>query len=469
VKRDAGDRMMSANSSNQGLLSSWKEIADYLGCDKRTCRRWELNFELPIHRMEGTSKSRVYAYKDELDAWRNLKLNGVDAAAESPSFAAGEGRQEGALWAKNGHLSTKARKTILWLVPLAAVIVAAAVYLLARFSPGQPVDFKIKGSMLTILDGEGKKLWDFETGLQNLWPEKEYRTYFQIKHPGPTSVLVFPLVVIRDIDRDGRVEVLFAPKRDRELYETGLFCLDSRGKELWHYQPGRELRFGEHSYSADYRILGMEPFDINDDGRLELFLITAHQPHSPSSLVVLNCFGKVLGEFTNFGRIHDIAYADTDADGQKDVLIAGQNDEYGKGFVALFNSARISGASPQTDKYACRDCETGSAEYYLLFPRTDVDKILKFDKEEIDEIHFIRENRLELLTRTSRIYFELDFGFRVQDVKGSDIFRRNHRELKAAGKVTSVLDDAYYEALKRGVLYWDGTAWTSTPTMNRNR
>jgi len=38
-----------------------------------------------------------------------------------------------------------------------------------------------------------------------------------------------------------------------------------------------------------------------------------------------------------------------------------------------------------------------------------------------------------------------------------------------AGKITSVLDDAYYEALKPGVLYWDGEQWTSTPTMNRKR
>ena len=28
------------------------------------------------------------------------------------------------------------------------------------------------------------------------------------------------------------------------------------------------------------------------------------------------------------------------------------------------------------------------------------------------------------------------------------------------GKVSSVLDDAYFDALKRGVLYWTGSGWS---------
>jgi hypothetical protein len=60
---------MSATQKKENLLSSWKEIASYLDCNERTCRRWEKAFGLPIHRFEGKPTYRVYAYKDELDQW----------------------------------------------------------------------------------------------------------------------------------------------------------------------------------------------------------------------------------------------------------------------------------------------------------------------------------------------------------------------------------------------------------------
>ena len=198
-------------------------------------------------------------------------------------------------------------------------------------------------------------------------------------------------------------------------------------------------------------------------------MFTGHRPHSPSSFMILNNQGKAIGEFINWGRMNDMACADLDSDKKKEIIISGMNDEYGCGFVAVFDSSRVSGASPQSDKYECNNCAPGSEKYYILFPRTDVDKVMKPDKIAIDQMRFLQNNRLELKTQVSLIFFELDFSFQVQDVKGSDYFRNAHRKLKAEGKITSTLDDAYYEELKKGVLYWDGRQWTSTPTMNSKR
>jgi hypothetical protein len=57
-------------------LSSWKEIAAYLGKGVRTVQRWEQQFGLPIRRPN--SKSHViFALPQELDAWlrRQQKSN----------------------------------------------------------------------------------------------------------------------------------------------------------------------------------------------------------------------------------------------------------------------------------------------------------------------------------------------------------------------------------------------------------
>lgn len=59
----------------KNLLQSWKEISDYLDCSVRTCHRWEVELGLPVHRLDGTPKARIFAYKDELDRWRSEKLH----------------------------------------------------------------------------------------------------------------------------------------------------------------------------------------------------------------------------------------------------------------------------------------------------------------------------------------------------------------------------------------------------------
>jgi tetratricopeptide (TPR) repeat protein len=60
------------------LLDSWKEIASYLKRSVSTCQRWEEEFGLPVHRLDGTQRARIFAYPDELDRWLADKLNHID-------------------------------------------------------------------------------------------------------------------------------------------------------------------------------------------------------------------------------------------------------------------------------------------------------------------------------------------------------------------------------------------------------
>ena len=64
-------------------LDSWKEIAAFLGCGERTVKRWETERGLPVHRMPGSGRGRVFAYTAELGSW--LETGGPDrAAGEDP-------------------------------------------------------------------------------------------------------------------------------------------------------------------------------------------------------------------------------------------------------------------------------------------------------------------------------------------------------------------------------------------------
>src|SRR5712675_1889488 len=55
-------------SSTNGRLDSWKEIAAYLKRDERTVRRWEQE-GMPVHRHMHKKQASIYAHKAEIDVW----------------------------------------------------------------------------------------------------------------------------------------------------------------------------------------------------------------------------------------------------------------------------------------------------------------------------------------------------------------------------------------------------------------
>ena len=64
------------NLDKKERLDSWKEISLYLNRTVRTCHDWCNDLGLPVYRVNRKSKrSRVFAYKSEIDEWfRNKRL-----------------------------------------------------------------------------------------------------------------------------------------------------------------------------------------------------------------------------------------------------------------------------------------------------------------------------------------------------------------------------------------------------------
>jgi len=65
-------------------LDSWKEIAEFLRCGERTVSRWEAERGLPVHRVPGSGRGRVFAYTSELSLW-------LDAGGPGQTLAKEEG------------------------------------------------------------------------------------------------------------------------------------------------------------------------------------------------------------------------------------------------------------------------------------------------------------------------------------------------------------------------------------------
>lgn len=64
-------------------LHNWKEIARYLDVHLRTAQRYADKAGLKVHRAGSGPKPRVYAIKDELDAWLQARSEGTSPDQES--------------------------------------------------------------------------------------------------------------------------------------------------------------------------------------------------------------------------------------------------------------------------------------------------------------------------------------------------------------------------------------------------
>jgi predicted DNA-binding transcriptional regulator AlpA len=51
------------------VLTSWKEVANYLGKGVRTVQRWEKVRDLPVRRPLGSSVNTILALPEEIDEW----------------------------------------------------------------------------------------------------------------------------------------------------------------------------------------------------------------------------------------------------------------------------------------------------------------------------------------------------------------------------------------------------------------
>lgn len=77
-----------SDHSRADRLDSWKEIAAYLNREVRTVQRWEKTEDLPVHRHQHEKLGTVFAYRSELDTWRNQRVLDGGPGPEQQPFEA---------------------------------------------------------------------------------------------------------------------------------------------------------------------------------------------------------------------------------------------------------------------------------------------------------------------------------------------------------------------------------------------
>ncbi len=433
---------MAKEPGNEQRLSSWKQIATYLKCDIRTCRRWEVTKGLPIRRIGESEKARVYAYPHELDIWLDRQTKKKNTVWTS--------------WLQPG------KPQFFAFMGLSILIIFGGISLIRwiNFDPN-PYDFRIERSQLIVTNKSDDELWRYDTGIEDLSTNAHYHeTGFQKLRTN--HGIQFPLLIIKDLQTDGNNEVLFSIQTRLEFGEGLLICLDCKGKELWRFQGGQELEFGGKTYSSDYRIKGFDLIDINRDGIQEVLVFSVHNPDWPCQLAVLDSQGKMIGEYWNTGYLQDLLYHDLNEDGNEELILSGINNEYGKGCLLVLDPQDIHGQSPHTkDGYACPQLGTGSQLHYLLFPRTIVRK--EYPVDGVIEIALLSNGRLSLTTDLSNLLFELNPDLSVYDITFSNTYKALHNAALRKGETEVEMDETYRQQLIGGVLYYENGEWKELP------
>jgi hypothetical protein len=423
------------------LLSSWKEISNYLDCNLRTAMRWEKKYGLPVKRIGG-EKSRVHAFDNEIDRW-------LEESGRRATVAKDRVRHKNRMW------------LVLIAVTVLVILVTAIWYI--SWARGSPTDFRIEASVLIVLDNSNRELWRFDTQVPKLTDDEFYRSRFQKRrYDSKDHSVWFPLIGFFDLDGDGKREVLFTVKSQDRLGAGIIYCFDYKGKMLWERQTGQSLKYGNTQYSSDFDIIGFECCDLNNDMISEVIIISYHFRNFPTQLLVLDHKGKSKGEYWNSGRFTDFVLQDLNGDGYDELIVAGMNNEFNCGSLVVFDTSQIRGTSPQTGRYKCEELPRGSEIFYLLFPRTDLDETQRIST--IPSIQIDSSQTISCVTNFSKIYFNLDFRLELKDIQLSHSFDRLYSDAHTKGLIEGDLSsdaarESYKYELAQKLRYWDGKKW----------
>ncbi|MBM3296042.1 MAG: hypothetical protein FJY83_00400 [Candidatus Aminicenantes bacterium] len=422
---------MKPESARITRLHSWKEISALLGCDIRTCLRYEKEYGLPVYRVGGMRKGSVFAYREELEQWM-------------AGFAVR--RRE----AKTARAQSRAG-SLFRVVAAAAGVATVALLLLLFKGVRMPEKIEVRGNALTALDRNGQPLWS--------------RVFDRPLHP----------VYSRWFEKWGGGGILFCcAAEDNDGLWSELLCLTRRGRTLWSYRPGRVVRTPAATYDDRYLVRQAQEVKFEEGGGQPAFLVcSSHAPWYIYEVAVLDSSGSPRGRYWNAGHVSDgcLRVLDLDGDGRSEILCAGQNNDYNRACLFVLDPEEVRGRSPQEGASARRflGIEAGAEKAYLLFPRSVVAEqyelrnfisniLIKQDEREIELLVVERaQPEASLLLR-----YTFDFNLNLKRIEPEDELLTEIKRLRFQGKITPEEERNLF-APGEGLLYWDGSSWRVEP------
>ena len=433
-------------------LSSWKEIASYLGVSVRRAQQWETELGLPVERFSTEQRARIRARRSEIDRWTHERTG--------PGAARRLGAGVGLAWERRSPTALLAavvgpararlgKRGLGWVVALvaAALSLAAAGLLtwpLIRPAPRAPASARIVDGDLRTFDASGRLLW------RVTFPEGRARPpYFEVPLEKAGLAWRSNTPLVHDIDGDGETEVLFVLNTNREdgaSTSYQLICFGPDGTERWRYTPGRKTRWQDRQFDASYLIWWvLAPLSIDRQPRL---LVSASNTFFPCQLSLLDATdGRLVGEYWHFGALLSGVVLDADGDGRPEVVVAGVNNPGpGNGSPAIVE-LKLPLPPPRPDVANVFDAPRPREAAYALLPPIDAfaqypqpAAALWLRLDEWDRLQLGVSLGPHHQTKGTALYL-LDPRLSVTDVRADDLLKSYHEDLHRGGQVDHALDE----------------------------
>lgn len=345
------------------MYRSWKAIAGHFGVSVRTVQHWEMSRNLPVHRMPG-ERGRVYAFVDELDAWRR-------SAGPEPEqrMEGGPGRRRW-LWAAGGAIGVAA---------------VAAAYWWAETRP-RPESWAVEGRNLVALGHDGGALWrhTFAKPVWRRWlapPEglRDYRT----------------MPVVEDFDGDGVREVaaVYWPK-DEPGAVPEIQTFDSGGRAKWQYRARPAKTVAGRALDGPYDVRMLFATPLSGGKRPALVAVSNQRGGFASQVAVLADTGEVIREYWHSGHILHAEFTQVAGCGMV-VYFGARHAATGRSELVVLDPLTLGGASQETDPaYRIAERRPGQEVARVRFKETALARQLGVETEPTDVR--IREGRVQV-------------------------------------------------------------------------
>lgn len=436
-------------------LDSWKEIAAYLKCDERTAMRWEKS-GLPVHRIPGRGRGRVFAYASEVDAWLGgAKLSTDDVAIGIASERSPQPVNLGRLVSWAAGVPRLIQAGVIAGIAIGLFVVVSLMFKASSVAPLASV--VLQGNHFDALDAGGHKLWSY---------------------PLPVSTTRLPadvqprLTYIGDLFEDGHKVVLTSlpfshPAPGQNGNARQLFCFTETGELLWNFDPKYVLSYRLGDFGPPWHI--WQWLTYRTAGRARVAIVLAHEVWWPSLVVVLDPQGHEVGRFVNSGNIFSLAAVESGS--QTFLLVGGVNnaDEH-SAFLAVLDGANPSGRSPEgrESEFACENCLAGRPLHYFVFPRSELN-ILTISHYNMTQLILPRESEITVHTAECDSQpaagadgvFEFTNDFELKSARWSDGYAELHRTLERSHKINHSWEHCPDQFGPRVIRAWDPEhGWT---------
>jgi hypothetical protein len=390
-------------------LTSWKEIADYLGVAVRTAQKWESERALPVRRLPGPARGRVIVTESELSAW---KLRG-----SSP-------------------LSNPSEPIVRWrtaaLIFAIAAIAGIAAWSWRALTPPHrdPFSARIDGRVLIVTDSHGQELW------QVAFP------YPAAQRNRPDS----PPIWVGDLDGDGAAEVLYAHIPTHMTDGGSLYCYSAAGRERWRFVPGHRVSTRIEAFDPPFWVEAFSVFGP-DHGPKRIVLTSHHYLYYPNQVALLSADGKLVREYWHSGWLEHVAVGPFGDNVESAAYLTGISNSYRQAVLVVLDLERMGGASREENAdYQLLGVGPALEQARVLFPRSCINRLAHPQ----NAAHFVfllpDSVVIEVLEEydpreAAAVFWHFAPRLSRYHVTLSDGFRGRHHELEDAGKLRHAIKD----------------------------